>query len=437
MISADITVCARRELRQHWRRSVAVVSGYAITIAFLTVIAAVLLYSRVVQNITIGEAGTYFATWLPACGDIASLSEEDLAKLARGIIPQVCKSNCENCTGCNKKPVDILNEGFVINTNTTRLLTIDLVEKIRSLPQVRDASPCLAFRFRDPDKNFVFILAGLHKDSIAAASTCCSEEDLVSGNFAAGFEPGKALVDIGFAGNHGLKVGQTINVAGTACEIAGIVNPAARTVKADVFMAFAAAERLVNLRIRNPLEREANIALIESRNAAVHAQAIKDVKKLMKGDSLLTSGCYFPAARAVGLNTSLVQIFMFFIALAAIMFTARIQWASVIERGRQIAILKAIGWQNRVIVLQILIESMLQSVAGSLIGLALGMGIMVTLPVNELLGIDATVTGLLDLKLFAAVSAFAVISGVLAALLPVLVVVRQRPNEILRRTQAV
>ncbi len=436
VVAGDIFACALRELQRHRLRTVAVVSGYAITVAFLIVIAAVLLYSRVVQNITIGEAGTYFATWLPACGDIASLSEEDLAKLARGIIPAVCKSNCENCTGCNKKPVDILNEGFVINTNTTRLLTIDLVEKIRGLPTVRDASPCLAFRFRETEKGFIFTLAGIQKGSSAAASTCCAREDLVSGNFAAGFEPGQVLVDAGFAGNHNLQVGGTFAIAGEQFKVAGIVNTAARTVRADVVMLFSEAERLINRRIHNPLEREANIVLIESRDAITHSQALKDVKKLMKSDSLLTSGCYFPAAKAVGLNSRLVQTFMFFIALATVLLTARIQWAAVIERGRQIAILRAIGWHSRVVVMQIVVESLLQSLSGSLAGLTIGMGILTALPVNDLLGIDATMTGLFDVKLFAAVLVFAVTSGVLAALLPAVVIVRQLPNEVLRRIQA-
>ncbi|HNX77756.1 MAG TPA: FtsX-like permease family protein [Candidatus Rifleibacterium sp.] len=436
MLTGDVMTCALRELKQNPRRTLAVVSGYAITVAFLLVIAAVLLYSRVVQNITIGEAGTYFATWLPACGDIASLSEEDLAKLARGIVPEVCKSNCENCTGCNKKPIDLLNEGFIINTNTTRLLTVELAKKIGHLPTVRDASACLMFRFRDPEKSFVFAVAGLQPGSRAVSSTCCAADDLVAGDFAGGFTPGRMLVDAGFAMNHGLKPGMQFSIAGEQFTVAGTVNTMARTVKADVFMLFSEAERLINRRIHNPLAGEANIILIESRDAASHGQALKDVKVLMKGDSLLTSGCYYPAAKAAGLNTRLVHAFMLLVALATVLFSARIQWASVLERRRTIAILKAIGWKNQVVIQQLFVESLLQSLAGSLAGAVVGAALLLLLPVNALLGIDATMTGILDPVLFLLVLAFAVGSGCLTGLLPVIAVIRQRPVEALRRLPA-
>lgn len=434
MLSGDTIECALRELKQHRRRSLAVICGYAITVGFLLIMAAVLLYSRVVQNITIGEAGTYFVTWLPSCGDISSLSEEDLARLARGIIPQVCKDKCENCTGCNKKPVDILNESFIINTNTTRLLTIDLTEKIARLPTIKDASPCLMFRFRDPKTSLIFAVAGINPGSIAVSSTICHPDDLLTGNFLTGSLPGKVLVDTGFAINHGLKPGQKLTIAEEEFEIAGIVNTRARTVKSDVFMLFADAERVINRRIQNPLEREANIILIESRDAASHDQALKDVKSLMKGDSLLTSGCYYPAANALGLNTRLVWLFMLVIAAATILFAGRIQLASVIERRRNIAMLKVLGWKNQVIVAQLLLESMIQSVSGSLIGVAGGSILLVLLPVNELLGVDATMTGIFNPGLCLAVFLFAVISGTLAGLLPVMLIVRQRPYDVLRRS---
>jgi len=432
-LTRDIIALAGRELKQHKRRTLAVISGYALTVAFLIVLAAVLLYSRVVQNITIGEAGTYFVTWLPACGDISSLSEEDLAKLARGIVPAVCKSKCENCTGCNKKPVDILNEGFVINTNGTRLLTLDLVAKIRALPLIRDASACLMFRFRNPQTNTIFAVGGIDVQSSAVSTNCCAASDLIEGNFLNGSLTGQVLVDIGFAGNHGLKCGSTLVIASETFMVAGIINSGARPVKPDVIMLFADAERVINRRIHNPLENEANLILIESRDATVHGRALEDVKALMKGDSLLTTGCYFPAAKAIGLNTRLIWAFMVLVAVAAMLFSARIQWASVIERRRSFAILKAIGWNNRVIILQQLAETLAQSVAGSLAGLIAGLAVLLLVPVNNLLGIDATMTGVLNPGLFAAVVAFAVTAGVLAGLLPVILVIRQRPAEALRR----
>ena len=142
-MNLDFLLCAIRELKRNKRRTLALFAGYAIAVSLLLVITAVTVFSKVHQTAVIGTTGTHFVTWLPSCGDLSSLTEEELAKLALGIIPEKCKQNCENCTGCNKKPKDILNEGFVINTNTTRLLTIDLANEINKLPGVRNASPFL------------------------------------------------------------------------------------------------------------------------------------------------------------------------------------------------------------------------------------------------------------------------------------------------------
>jgi putative ABC transport system permease protein len=165
----------------------------------------------------------------------------------------------------------------------------------------------------------------------------------------------------------------------------------------------------------------------------VHGKALEDVKAVMKSDSLLTTGCYFPAAKAIGLNTSLVRAFMILVAAAAMLFSARIQWASALERRRSFAILKAIGWSNRVIVLQQISEALIQSVIGSAVGLVAGLMILILLPVNELLGIDATMTGAVNPVICFSVIAFAIAAGLLAGILPVLLVVRQRPADILRR----
>lgn len=433
-MSGDILVCALRELTRNRRRSALVVTGYALTVAFLITIAAVLIYSRVVQNISISEAGTYFVTWLPACGDIASLSEEDLAKLARGIIPQVCKDQCENCTGCNKKPVDILNEGFIVNTNSTRLLTLDLVDQVATLPTIKDASPCLMFRFRDPQTGLIFSVAGIYPGSLAVSSTCCDSTDLIEGSFLSSSAAGSVLADAGFAINNALKPGAGFFVADEKFEVVGIVDTPARTIKADLYMLFADAERVINRRIHNPLEKEANLILLESRDAMTHGQAMLDVKKLMKGDSLLTSGCYYPAANAVGLNNRMVYLFLLIVGLATVVFSGKIQWAAVVERSRSIAILRAVGWNNRTIILQIVCESLIQSAVGCCVGFCGAAAMLVVLPVNDLLGFDATMMGFFRIEVFVAVGLFAVTAGILAALLPVIVVLRQRPYDVLRRT---
>lgn len=429
----DPATAAWRELKQNRTRTLTVMTGYAIAVALMVASAALLLFSRVAENKVLGATGTHFVTWMPNCGDITSLSEEEIAKLAKGIIPAKCKELCQNCTGCNKKPIDLLNEGFIINTNTTRLLSLELVNKIRRLATVKDASGYLLFRFRDPKSARLFSAGGFDPGSTAVETTCCSRSDLVAGEFLTPGAGGKIMLEQGFATNMNLVPGAKFTIADEQFEVAAIVNSGARPGKADVYMLFADAERVINRRIQNPLFQEANVILIEAIDASRHDQAIADVKSLVQSEAIVTYGCYKPAAEAMGMNEKSVWLFMLLVAAGAVIFAVKAQWTSVIERRRNIAILKAIGWTDRVIVMQLLTESLIQSVTGCLAGAVAAILLLITIPVSSILGIDAEAGSLIDPTIIVIILLFAIISGAVAGLLPVLITIRQRPAEVLRR----
>lgn len=432
-MSNDILRCAWRELKQSKLRSLAVVTGYAITVALMIITASLLLFSRSAENRVLGATGTHFVTYMPNCGDITSLSEEEIAKLANGIIPAKCKEKCKNCTGCNKKPIDILNEGFIINTNTTRLLSSGIVEKIFRLSSVKDASGYLLFRFRDPITNRLFTAGGFNPSSTAVKTTCCSRSDLVIGDFLTASMTGKVMLEQGYAANMGLSKGNKVTIAEEQFEVVGVVNSGARPGKADMYLLFTDAERVINRRISNPLFQEVNVILIEAIDASKHEQAMADVKALVQSDAIVTYGCYKPAAEAMGLNVRSIWLFMLLTSIGSITFAIKAQWSSVIERRRGIAILKAIGWTDRVIMLQLLAESFIQSVLGCLLGTIIGVALLILLPIASLLGIEAEVGGLIDPITIVIVLLFSVTAGVLAGLVPVTIAIKQRPAEVMRR----
>lgn len=432
MIS-DILICSVRELRRNKLRSCAVLVGYIIAVTIMLVTADLLLFAKVAENETMSTTGTHFATYLPNCGDITTLSEQEIEELAKGIIPQKCKELCKNCTGCNKKPIDILNEGFIVNTNTTRLLSLDLVEKVNHLKTVKDASGYLMFRFRNPDFGRLFTVGGFQLGSIAVETNCCSPADLVDGAFLSPAMVNKVLVEQGYAINMGLLTGSKVSIAQEQFEVVGIVNSGVKPGKADIYMLFAEAERVINRRIKNPLFHEANLILIEAADPAQHNQAISEVKALMQHDSIISYGCYKLAAGILGFNERSIWVFMALIGLGAILFAVKVQWSSVIERNKNIAILKAIGWTDRVIILQILAESLLQALVGCFIGVLLSRIIVMTAPVASLLGIDAEPAWFSSPLMILIIVAFAIAGGTFAGIIPVLVSFKSRPSDILRR----
>ncbi|EKD83525.1 MAG: hypothetical protein ACD_39C00618G0001, partial [uncultured bacterium] len=257
--------------------------------------------------------------------------------------------------------------------------------------------------------------------------------DLIAGSFISSDMSGMVMIEQGYAANMGLKPGDNIVVASESFAISGIINPGVRPGRADVYMLFADAERIINRRIRNPLFHEANIILIEAASSKVHAQAISDVKTLVQSDALVSYGCYVPASEALGLNEKNVWLFMALVGGAAILFAVKTQVSSVIERRRQLAILRAIGWKNRVVVAQIFTESLLLAVFGCIAGALIAWCALQLLPLTSLLGISAEVPLTINWQLMQVLILFAVTGGTIAGLVPAVSVIRQNPAEVLRR----
>ena len=103
---------------------------------------------------------------------------------------------------------------------------------------------------------------------------------------------------------------------------------------------------------------------------------------------------------------------------------------SVAERTREIGILRAIGWRQRRIVRMILLESVLLSLSGGVIGSIAAIG------VTNLLGRNSAVAGLIDTHIAGGVLLFGVTSalciGILGAAYPAYRSARLLPTEALR-----
>jgi putative ABC transport system permease protein len=103
---------------------------------------------------------------------------------------------------------------------------------------------------------------------------------------------------------------------------------------------------------------------------------------------------------------------------------------SVAERTREIGILRAIGWKQRRIVRMILVESILLSLSGGILGAISAIG------VTNILGRHPAVAGLIDTHITPGVLAFGVASalciGILGAAYPAYRGARLQPTEALR-----
>jgi len=131
-----------------------------------------------------------------------------------------------------------------------------------------------------------------------------------------------------------------------------------------------------------------------------------------------------------------VKAFVALIALISVFVGAigiiNTMTTSVLERRKEIGIMKAIGAKNSDIFLQFLIEAGLSGLIGGLAGALFGtlIGIIGTLAINNFIGSSISVNIDLILILFTLVGSFAI--GAIAGIIPAMRAAKQNPVEALR-----
>jgi putative ABC transport system permease protein len=172
-------------------------------------------------------------------------------------------------------------------------------------------------------------------------------------------------------------------------------------------------------------------------------QTANDIEKLMRQRRNVKIGqedfeVSTPAALLSSVNSVIsgVQVFIIIIASISIFVGAigisNTMFTSVLERRREIGIMKAIGARNEQIFYQFLIESGLLGLAGGIIGILLGTGVgfLGTLVLNTFLGASTQPQISWLLLLFVALGSFSI--GVVSGLVPAIRASKESPVEDIR-----
>jgi putative ABC transport system permease protein len=95
--------------------------------------------------------------------------------------------------------------------------------------------------------------------------------------------------------------------------------------------------------------------------------------------------------------------------------------------------MKSIGWTNRVVVEQILTESMLQALIGGAAGCIIAFILLLLIPVQALLGAAEPMIVTMSPLVFASGLALALLGGAIAGILPARYAANQSPADALRQ----
>lgn len=328
------------------------------------------------------------------------------------------------------------HEGLFIFNNPTVLFPVPLIEDIRKSPNVKNAAPLLTFTIiTDPYVNRSWILAGfdpIDMESLRMAS--CSNTDITEGRSIQPGDSGVVLLEQTFADAEQYKVDDIIYLGNKVFTVVGILSPGTRPTKADIYMPLEEATGILNTRLKQPVENVVNVVLVDGASSLLMKNAMKDVQEILGfNSSTIGYGCFNPAGAAIGITVRGMKLLGLIVFISIILLIMISQYYSVIERGNDIGILKAIGWSERSLVSQVVAESFIQSVIGGFAGCIAAVLLYALFPVNSWLGINESFSSSPDLIILVSGFILTVLAGVLAGVFAALMTVRLKPAEILRK----
>lgn len=401
------------ELRRRKARTLATVLGHGLAVSSMMVLVGVLRISGQGSAAILDHTGTHFVAFSPA-------------------------TNLPPCPACAPYLApfsgESQSEGLVAFGTRANLMPPTVVERIRGLSTVADAAACLQYRFRDPGDGHGFTVGGFDlTHTMVVGTTCCAATDVIKGRFLVPGDRGKVLLEQAYAQMRGLEVGVDLRIADRTLRVVGIINPGIRPAKSDIYMSYADAEPLVASQLPGEaLSGRANLILVEVKDSSVQDQAIREVKSLFPDMVISSYACYKPAAKARAISTTTIALLMVVIGVFTLLLAMSSQLSVLVERRRELGILKTIGFANGRIIGQILIESSVQALLGALIA---GLFVLLLMPwvlSRWLAPLDVPVSNLRWLPVSLLAISLAVVGGFLAGLFPALWACRQRPARLLR-----
>ena len=397
---------ALKEIKRRKIRSIASALGYVIGIAFL--ILAVTLagsYNRVAEG-ALNRIGTHFVVYIPASKDC---------------------------------PCEFGEVGPFFKNTYTPTFDTSIVETVAALPGVADVAPCLMFRFEN------FTICGVNFCSLATETNVVSSNMLVEGNYSRIYDSGAVLVDSVFADLAQLEVNDNLSVFNRNFTVVGIVNPSLYSRPAgiaDMYAPISIVQEIAKFYgdLYNFAVSDINVILVEV-SAEGDSKYITAVEKSVLGTvesyggkigSIVGYQCGIAAREVIPINQDSAWAISVVLLFLVTLFTLKSQFGVILERTKDIGILKAIGWADLDIMKQVFLESLITGLVGGIVGVGVGYLAIFLIPQLNLVAAQnlvLTVSPILVLfGLF-----FSIIGGIVAGIIPAWRAAKLQPAEALRR----
>jgi ABC-type antimicrobial peptide transport system permease subunit len=192
-----------------------------------------------------------------------------------------------------------------------------------------------------------------------------------SGRYFSKTAKNEALLGVAYAKRANLKLGSTLDLNGTKFLVVGLVDPPLGGQSADVYLP------LVKLQALAGQKGLANVALVKAASSSDVSAVAKAIPQRLQGAQVasakqVASHITGSLSDARNLSNTLGTALAIVVAVAAFLMAALLSLASVAKRTRELGTLRALGWSKRLVVRQIVGESLVIGVIGGLVGIVLG-----------------------------------------------------------------
>jgi putative ABC transport system permease protein len=397
---------AMKEVKRRKLRSSANILGYVIAVAFLIITVSLANGYSLVATGALEKIGTHFVVYIPAS--------------------TVC-------------PCEFAETGAFFKGVYTATFNSTLVESIGKLQGVENAAPYLMYRLDN------LTIGGIDVNALATKTDAVSPADVVKGRYLESNDSNLVMLDNVFADLVRLDVGDQITAFDRNFTIVGIVNPSLRSRPAGLAQMYAPLGVVQNINhyygdLFNFGVSDANVVLVEISPEGDEAfintvkQSVLQTLESYASNKGALSGyqCGVEARKIIPVTETSAWVISVVLLASAALFSLKSQFGSVVERTKDIGILKAIGWANSDITKQIFLESFLQGLVGGIIGIGVGYVIIYIVPQ---LGLVSAQNLVLTLSPLVAVIGLitSIGGGVVAGIFPAWRAAKLQPAEALRR----
>jgi len=247
------------------------------------------------------------------------------------------------------------------------MLDLNDLEKVRQINGVDSAGGALLLWDFGATNYQTVLGVDVNQQAVGPAK---AREWVVTGRFLQANDTHMAVMDKHFAAFYSLKPGNEITISGETFQIVGIVEvqEGNQAAAANFYVPLADAQMLAHVS-----SDAINQIYVRVEQATMVDEIVKQSRAELGEVSATTEQSIVQVMGGIALVSQRFSGVASFVALVGgLVLTGLALSASVSERKREIGVMKAVGWTAAEVRRYFIIEGMVISMAGSLIGIALG-----------------------------------------------------------------